>query len=99
VALAEASIAGGRGFSIDLPAETPHQVLFSESPTRAVVSCSVEAADRLLERAAELGLHATVLGRTGGEALDFGALSVLMKDVIARWGAALPSALSDSITH
>ena len=99
VALAESSIAGGRGFSIDLPAGTPHEVLFSESPTRAVVSCSAEAVDRLLERAAELRLHATVLGRTGGDALDFGALSVPLKDALARWGAALPSALSDSISH
>ena len=98
VALAEASIAGGRGFSIDLPAGLPHEVLFSESPTRAVVSCSVDSVDRLLERAVDLRLHATVLGRTGGDALDFGALSLPLKDGIARWSAAMPSALSDSIS-
>jgi phosphoribosylformylglycinamidine synthase len=99
IALAEASIAGGRGFSVDPPAGTPHEILFTESPTRAVVSCPVEAVDRLLERAAELRLHATVLGRTGGDVLDFGALSVPLKEAIAHWGAALPSALSDSISH
>ena len=98
VALAEASIAGGRGFSIDLPAGPTHEVLFSESPTRVAVSCAVDSVDRLLERAADLRLHATVLGRTGGDALDFGALSLPLKDGIARWSAALPSALSDSIS-
>jgi phosphoribosylformylglycinamidine synthase len=99
VALAEASIAGGRGFSIDLPAGAPHQILFSESPTRVVASCAPESIDRLLDRAGELGLFATVLGRTGGDVLDFGALSIPLKDGIARWQAVLPSALSDSISH
>jgi phosphoribosylformylglycinamidine synthase len=99
VALTEASIAGGRGFSIDLPSGAPHAILFSESPTRALVSCGIETVDRLLERAAELRLHATVLGRTGGEALDFGVLSITLKEAIARWQAALPEALSDTIGH
>jgi phosphoribosylformylglycinamidine synthase len=99
VALAEASISGGRGFSIDLPPGAPHEVLFSESPTRVVVSCALESVDRLLDRVAELRLCASVLGRTGGDVLDFGALSIPLKDGIARWTAALPSALSDSISH
>ena len=97
VAMAEASIAGGRGFSIALPDGIAYRFLFSESPTRVVVSCAPESLPGLLDRAAQRGVPASVLGRTGGDALDFGALSVGLKQAIARWQGALPSALSDSI--
>jgi phosphoribosylformylglycinamidine synthase subunit PurL len=99
VGLAEASIAGGRGFSFDLPDGEPHGALFSESPTRAVVSCAAGNLDELLELADSVGIVATVAGRTGGEMLDFGAVAIDLKAARARWEDSLASALSYTIDH
>ncbi len=68
VALLESALAGDIGASVDLdPALEAHRLLFSESPSRAVVSCSPVDSDRLIEGARARGIEAVVIGTTGGD--------------------------------
>jgi phosphoribosylformylglycinamidine synthase len=68
--------------------------LFSESASRAVVTTAKEDADRLLARAAERGVPARLIGRTGGSrlrvAIDGGiAIDCDVREAEARWNGAL----------
>ncbi|MDQ4028870.1 MAG: AIR synthase-related protein, partial [Actinomycetota bacterium] len=97
VALAESSLCGGRGFAVTLPAGDVHRVLFAESPSRAIVSCPADRTDDVLSLASTSGIDAQLIGVTGGEWLDFGALRVALKAAADRYETAFPSHLSDTI--
>jgi phosphoribosylformylglycinamidine synthase subunit PurL len=97
VALAESSLLGGRGFAVTLPPGEVHRVLFAESPSRAVVSCAAARVDDVLSLASTAGIDARVIGVTGGEWLDFGALRVVLKAAADRYETAFASHLSDTI--
>jgi phosphoribosylformylglycinamidine synthase subunit PurL len=97
VALAESSLCGGRGFAVTLPAGEVHRVLFAESPSRAIVSCPADRTDDVLSLASTSGIDAQLIGVTGGEWLDFGALRVALKAAADRYETAFPSHLSDTI--
>ena len=77
------------------PHVAPVQWLFSESPTRVVVSCAPGAAERLEQLAAEHGVPVRRLGFTTAEReLVLGELVTLDLDrVAAAQHAALPAAL------
>ena len=72
VTLAECAFdSGGIGCDVDLPAESQGELripatLFGESPSRVVVSVRPEDRATLLHLAAEAGVPARVVGRTGG---------------------------------
>jgi phosphoribosylformylglycinamidine synthase subunit PurL len=85
LALAEMAIAGGMGCAVtgtpgDLPAELPHHAyLFGEDQARYILACAADQADGILEEARALGIPASMIGRTGGNALilpDGEAISV-----------------------
>jgi phosphoribosylformylglycinamidine synthase len=71
VALAECCFSGGGGADVSLPAlqgnAGPGEVLFSESASRVILSVQPGQTAALLARAAELGVPASVIGRTGGD--------------------------------
>lgn len=71
VTLAESAIQGGLGFETDLPAaaDQASQILFSEAPSRAVVSLAPENLDAVKEMASRYQLPWTVLGKVGGRRL------------------------------
>jgi phosphoribosylformylglycinamidine synthase len=73
VTLAESSFdSGGIGVDVDLPAVEgagPDGVLFGESASRVVVSVSPEDRTAFMQMAAEAGVPAQVIGRTGGAQL------------------------------
>lgn len=73
VALAEAAIQGGKGFEVHLPdfAGRADAVLFSEAPTRAVVTVSKDRLKDLSDTAKEHLIEATILGEVGGERLVY----------------------------
>jgi phosphoribosylformylglycinamidine synthase subunit PurL len=98
VALAIASIWGGRGFSVNLPAGELHRVLFNESPSRAVVSCRPANVPSLVDLAERNGVEAATIGETGGDKLEFGQFVVDLDSVTRRFETALPTALSDTIS-
>ena len=85
VTLAESALAGGLGFRLtdyDPDMET-HRWLFSESPSRALVSLAPGELDRLQTAAAALDFPVTALGQVGGDTLDFGTFEVTLADAAA----------------
>jgi phosphoribosylformylglycinamidine synthase II len=97
VTLAECAFdTGGIGCDVDLPAvggrlDVP---LFSESASRAVVSADAAAVETVLQMAAEAGVPARVIGRTGGSRLRIAvggrpAIDVDVHDAERRWASAL----------
>jgi phosphoribosylformylglycinamidine synthase II len=96
VALAECTFdTNGMGCEVDLPgSETVVATLFSESASRAVVSTTREQADALLRMAAEAGVPARVIGRTGGSRIRISvegetAIDCDVRDAERRWSGAL----------
>src|SRR2546428_333736 len=55
--------------------------LFGESASRVLVSAGVDAVSRMLDRAAEAGVPARVVGRTGGSRLRIAVAGQLAIDV------------------
>ncbi|MDQ4143579.1 MAG: phosphoribosylformylglycinamidine synthase subunit PurL [Actinomycetota bacterium] len=95
VALAEAALANGIGFSLD--DELDHVALFSESPSRVLLSCAASQADELVQRARDGGVLARIIGRTGGGSLGFGSFSVDLDEADRVYGRALPDLLSNKV--
>jgi len=90
VALAEVAMGGpyqeaGFGIEVDVPAHhsplPTHQLFFSESHGRAVVTCASERLDAVLALAAELGVPAAHVGRVG---LPDGTVLIRSRDVEIR---------------
>lgn len=71
VALAESAIQGNLGAEIVLPTTAVTEILFSEAPSRAVVSVDPAKLESVAKAGAELGIKVTVLGSTGGSDLIF----------------------------
>ncbi len=90
VALAECCFdTGGQGADIDVPAVAAHALatesaLFGESASRVIVSVEPAALDTLLARAAEAGVPARLIGRTGGTRIRISIDGVLAADVAVR---------------
>jgi phosphoribosylformylglycinamidine synthase len=92
VALAEMAIRAGVGARID--AIGGHGELFSEAPSRFVVA--THRPSEVVDRAASLGVRASVLGRAGGPSLVVaGLLEVAVDRLRSRWSDAIPDALAE----
>ena len=66
-ALVQAAVESGHGCEIELPEdEDPFVLLFSETPSRALVTVSVEDVPRLRQLCAQFGVPLTVLGQVSG---------------------------------
>ena len=101
VTLAECAFdTGGIGFDVNVPADQPSgfdpaiATLFGESATRAVVSVRPEDSQALLNMAAEAGVPAQVVGRTGGERIrvsvaDASAIDCTVAEAEGVWSTAL----------
>lgn len=98
VAIAESSIRGGFGCRIEVVEGATYRTLFAESPSRAVASCEPDALAGLLALAAESACPATVIGRVGGSALDFGSFSVAFEDAASCFGSGFQAALSATMS-
>jgi phosphoribosylformylglycinamidine synthase len=96
VTLAEMAIAGNIGARID-PTQVgpaPHVWLFSETASRAVVTCNEDDLDAVLAVAERRGLPADVLGVVGGDSLNVGIHLDLPSATLAeRFESALPEML------
>ena len=97
VALAEAAFAGRHGFSVELPPGETWRVLFSESPSRAVVSCARQDVARLTLAARDHGVPIRPLGAVGGPSLEFGAFEVSLERALSRWDSAFAESLSSKV--
>jgi len=76
-------------------------LLFSETPSRILISTMENNADQILETARELNVAAAVIGRTGGERIkiDLNGERVIdrpVADVESAWRGVLPQTLDIS---
>ncbi|HWC14561.1 MAG TPA: phosphoribosylformylglycinamidine synthase subunit PurL [Actinomycetota bacterium] len=97
VALAEAAVVGGRGFKLGPRNGELHRWLFSESPSRALVTCRPDDVEEVLERADRNGVPAEVIGTTGGDVLGFAGCDIPLTSVTEVYEGALVETLSSSI--
>jgi phosphoribosylformylglycinamidine synthase subunit PurL len=105
VALAESAFSSFRrtavGFEVNLEGNlSPASLLFSESPSRIVVSAEEINLDQILELATAHGVPAKVLGKTGGSriAIKINGTPVIdrtVSEVEAVWRGRLPDLLEE----
>jgi phosphoribosylformylglycinamidine synthase subunit PurL len=97
VALVEATLAGGVGASVELPAGLPPvAALASETPSRVLVGADPGAAAELAAAATAAGVPATRLGGTGGDRLVVpGLLDLPLERLRDAYEGALPRALGE----
>ena len=96
IALAESAIAGARGIKVELDAD--HAVLFSETPSRCVVSCAPTALQQLLGLASSAGVPASVLGSVSGPDIDLGAFKVSLTEAREAFESVLSRTLSTTMS-
>ncbi len=100
VNLCESAIAGGVGVDVDIDADlSVAQLLFSESPGRVVVTVASGDLDALVAVAADAGVAAREIGRTGGTSIAISRSSTPvvqldLDDVSSAFTTALPEMLS-----
>jgi phosphoribosylformylglycinamidine synthase len=94
LAMAESALRGELGFKVSVGPGEPHRALFSESPSRVVISCSEANLPRIHSLLSDAGVPSTVLGRVGGETLDFGVFQIDLQDAKSLFEEALPSRLA-----
>ncbi|MCM3079805.1 phosphoribosylformylglycinamidine synthase subunit PurL [Brevibacillus invocatus] len=100
VALAESCF--GKEFGAEVALESalrPDVLLFSESQSRILLSTAQEQAEAVLALAAELGVPAQVIGKTGGSSLvvkvnGAEAINASIQEVKAAWKDAIPCLIS-----
>jgi phosphoribosylformylglycinamidine synthase subunit PurL len=94
VALAECAFASNRGFSVQVGGTEPHRALYSESPSRAVVSCAQGLVDDVLSLAADHGVAAEVIGAVAGDMCDFSVFALGLDEARSVWEGGLSDHLS-----
>jgi phosphoribosylformylglycinamidine synthase len=94
IAVAESAIAGRVGFAID---GLDYRGLFSESPSRCLVTATKENEHRVLDLASSMGVPSTVIGSVGGAALDFGGFEVALDVAIDAFESVLSRTLSTTM--
>ena len=96
IALAECAIVSGVGCELlSVPQGRRADLwLFSESASRALVSCDPAELQPLLQRASDLGVPAARIGTTGGERIRVPEVfDVPVEEARAAWADALPERL------
>jgi phosphoribosylformylglycinamidine synthase subunit PurL len=96
VALCESAAAGGVGMGGAVEGLTFRE-LFSESPSRALISCAPEQRDDLLALASSTGVPMMQLGITGGRNIELGDLVVPLEVVTTALRNGLSEKLSATI--
>ena len=96
IALIESSLRGNRGFSAEL--DDDHRILFSESPSRAVVSCPPASLRELRHFADELNVPFAEIGTVGGATLAFGPVEIALDDARRVFETGLAGLLSTSMS-
>ncbi len=94
VALAECAFASNRGFSVQVGGTEPHRALYSESPSRAVVTCTQGLVDDVLELAGGHAVAAEVIGAVARDLCDFSVFALGLDEARSVWEGGLSDHLS-----
>ena len=97
IAVAESAIAGARGFRVEMSQGEAHRGLFSESPSRCVVTVEPSKKDELLELARSRDVPVSELGSVGGPTLDFGGFAIDLSVAIEKFESVVPRILSTTM--
>jgi phosphoribosylformylglycinamidine synthase len=91
--LAESGLKGGLGWTVTVPPGRPEALLFSEAPTRAVVSIGLEDVSALADLAADFGVPCAVLGEvtSGGFVVrqEQDILCLPREEALDLWGGSI----------
>ncbi|MHB8513123.1 MAG: phosphoribosylformylglycinamidine synthase subunit PurL [Actinomycetota bacterium] len=94
VAVAESVIAGKMGASIELPKNLPaHVGLFSESASRAIITCSPSSLDAVHSLAKSSGVPTAKIGSVGGSSLIIDDLELSIDQLRNAYAQALPTTM------
>jgi len=95
VAIAESAIAGGAGVDVTLQAGSlpSAPLLFGEAQGRAVISCSADHVERVLQVARELGVPAMQIGRVAGDTFRLSAGDAAIEAPLASIAEAYETAI------
>jgi phosphoribosylformylglycinamidine synthase len=96
VALAECAMAGGVGAELELP-DADHTFWFSESPSRAVITCDPDEVELVMAAALRFGVPATLAGRTVGDRLRSGSFSLTLAEMSDAYDNALERAIAAAV--
>jgi phosphoribosylformylglycinamidine synthase II len=98
VALAESCLAGALGAAVKLDTPlAPSALLFSEEPSRVIVSCSPERVADVLRTARKIGAPCVEIGTVGGTALAIeGVASVPLEIMRTAYEGTLPRIAGES---
>ncbi|EFM42869.1 phosphoribosylformylglycinamidine synthase II [Corynebacterium accolens ATCC 49726] len=96
------ALADAAGLGLDLNLSAVHEdaftAAFSESASRALVATTADRADKVLARAAELGIPAAIVGETTETgALTLGGESVAISQLVEAWSATLPDLFGHAV--
>ncbi|WP_411701802.1 phosphoribosylformylglycinamidine synthase subunit PurL [Corynebacterium sp. LaCa97] len=96
------ALADAAGLGLDLNLTAVHEdaftAAFSESASRALVATTADRADKVLARAAELGIPAAIVGETTETgALTLGGESVAISQLVEAWSATLPDLFGHAV--
>ncbi|HET7482451.1 MAG TPA: phosphoribosylformylglycinamidine synthase subunit PurL [Actinomycetota bacterium] len=97
VALFESAIAGRLGATTTLTSSDGYRALFSESPSRALVSVSRDMLDQLSSLGSEHGVPTRVIGTVGGPEIGLLDVSIGLDDATRLYENALQRHLSASL--
>ena len=97
VALAECAFAGDLGFSVQVGGDEPHRTLYSETPSRAIVSCPQGAVDEVLGLAGRHGISAEVIGAVIKDVCDFTVFATSLAEAQIAWDGGLSGLLSTKV--
>ncbi len=97
VALAECAFSSNRGFSVQVGGTEPHRTLYSETPSRAVVSCAQGLVDDVLALAGRHGVAAEVIGSVAGDMCDFAVFATSLEEARSAWEGGLSDHLSAKV--
>ncbi|PTQ11689.1 phosphoribosylformylglycinamidine synthase II [Sphingomonas oleivorans] len=95
VAATEMALAGGIGATLDAGSAPLHGWAFGEDQARYLITTSDATA--LLAAAAEAGVPATIIGRTGGEAIVAGGANVPLADLRRAYEGFFPALMGTTI--
>lgn len=96
IALAESAIKGGIGCQIQLPDQPDREdeILYSEAPSRAVISAKAGDIEEISQMAQQKGIQCTLLGKVTGDTLQITyrnnrLINLAVAEISQIWGGAI----------
>ena len=87
----EMAEAAGVGVTLDA-GDTP--TLFGEDQARYLIACNFDSAEMLMSAAAQAGVTVTMVGKFGGDQVNFGGTSAPLSELAAIYRSSFAAAVA-----